>query len=135
MPKIKVQRVAEFIYAWRDFNIYINGLTYKIGNGQNIEIEVPSGTHTIRASVDWCDSNTLEVDVQDTQSKTIIVRNNARYQLSLIIILLPMAAFLFDSATDIFGKIGIVILLYGIQILLFRKVLPKKYLLLEQFEY
>lgn len=74
MPKLSIQRTSEFENRARKINIEINGeLVCKIKNGEHISLDIPSGKHSIQAKIDWCTSNRLELDVEDTSHLKIVL--------------------------------------------------------------
>jgi hypothetical protein len=129
--KIKLKRDNDFIYGFRNFSINVDDSCYALENGQCIELEVTEGDHIIKASIDWCYSNTLHLNGQNSEDRVIVIRNNYLYQVLLVVILLPLAVFLIDSDTNFIALIGIVFSFQVLAILLFNTVWKHKYLLLE----
>jgi len=67
MPKILIHRISEFENRARKIKIELDGKPVaKIKNGEKLKLDVPSGKHTIQAKIDWCSSNLLDLDVDDS---------------------------------------------------------------------
>ena len=72
MPKLQINRISEFKNRARKINIKLdNESIAKIKNGEKLELDIPVGTHTLQAKIDWCSSNLLELEMDD--SSTIVV--------------------------------------------------------------
>ncbi len=74
MPKLIIHRISEFENRARKIKIELNGeLAVTIKNGETLELDIPSGTHTIQAKIDWCSSNLLELEANDTSSIEVVL--------------------------------------------------------------
>lgn len=70
MQKLIIKRSSEWTNKFRAIEIYLD--EKKIGNiedGEIKEFEVEPGKHTIKAKIDWCGSNSLELYIEDNQTK------------------------------------------------------------------
>jgi len=73
MPKLLIHRISEFENRARKIKIELDGTPFaKIKNGEDLELEIPSGKHTLQAKIDWCSSNLIELDI-DNSSKIKVV--------------------------------------------------------------
>lgn len=74
MPTIRLYRPPEFINSTRQYKIFVDG--EKIGtivNGDTLEFDLPAGTHTMQAKIDWCSSPEFTFSVKNGETKTINV--------------------------------------------------------------
>ena len=64
---IRITRVRPYSELIRSYKIFIDG-AYRgeIKIGETKEFEVENGSHTVCAKIDWCRSNRLCVDVNDS---------------------------------------------------------------------
>lgn len=70
MGKIIISRVQEWNNRFRQFGIYVDG--QKIGtiaNGEIKTFEIPDGTHSIKAKIDWCGSRQIDFSVSAEEKK------------------------------------------------------------------
>ena len=74
MSKITFYRPAYPRDIFRRYKIFLNGekISY-IWMGKNIELDVPSGHYEITATIDWCSSPTLTIDVAPEENLSIVV--------------------------------------------------------------
>ena len=64
---IRITRNSPSDVMRRAYRIYIDGVYRgKIKRKETKEFEVENGSYEIRAKIDWCGSNTLRVDVNDS---------------------------------------------------------------------
>jgi len=103
MANIKIQRTSEYINLMRDYRLFIDG--QKIGtiaNGKTKEFEITAGQHSIVAKIDWCSSPELTFDLNDTDTKTVLIggfkNSNWIMPLTIVIIVLCFVlTYAFDS--------------------------------------
>ncbi len=72
MAKLIVKRANEYMNMTRKINLYIDG--NKVGviaNNKTEEFEIPEGTHTIKAKVDWCGSRDFQFSVSTGETKYV----------------------------------------------------------------
>ena len=72
MQKLIIKRSSEWTNKFRAIAIYLDGK--KIGDieyGEIKEFEIEPGIHNIKAKIDWCRSNSLELYIEDNQTKCI----------------------------------------------------------------
>ncbi|MEP3210827.1 MAG: hypothetical protein ABJN95_16615 [Maribacter sp.] len=68
MPKLSIKRISEFENRARKIQINLDGkIVATIKNGEQLELDVPTGKHTVQAKIDWCSSNLIEFEA-DTLS-------------------------------------------------------------------
>ena len=74
MPKLLVTRTSEWNNRMREIGIYLNNEKIGvIGNGEIKEFEVTGGMYVIRAKIDWCGSNHIEVIISDDETTSVEV--------------------------------------------------------------
>jgi hypothetical protein len=74
MATIKIQRTSEYINLLRNYRLFIDG--QKIGtiaNGKTKEFEITAGRHSIVGKIDWCSSPELTFDINDNDTKTLLI--------------------------------------------------------------
>lgn len=65
---IRLKRAPRFIYSFRKFSVFIDGKKVgTIGNGKEEFYDVPSGQHSVKIRVGWCNSHEQMVDLQPGQ--------------------------------------------------------------------
>lgn len=72
MAKLIIRRTSEWNNRMRSFGIYLND--QKIGtirNGEIKEFEVEPGIHELKAKIDWCESETIKVEVKADKAKAL----------------------------------------------------------------
>jgi hypothetical protein len=58
----------------RDYRLFIDGQKIgSIGNAQTKDFEIPPGRHSVIAKIDWCSSPELSIEINDHDSKTLLV--------------------------------------------------------------
>jgi hypothetical protein len=58
----------------RSYEIKVDGTSRgSVKRGRDFTVELPAGTHSIRASIDWAGSPTLEVDIRAGQVVELVV--------------------------------------------------------------
>ena len=72
MSTLKINRPFEFVNGARNYSIFIDGnFSGKIKNGQRVEFPLSEGKHTVKATIDWCSSNTLFLHIHHDEIKEI----------------------------------------------------------------
>ncbi len=72
MPTLVINRTNEYANRWRAIDIYVDG--QKIGgvsNGETKQFEIPVGTHTVCAKIDWCSSNDVPIDLSINEAEVL----------------------------------------------------------------
>ena len=72
MGKLIIERSSEWNNMARAIGIYIDGR--KVGtlaHGQTESFEMMPGKHAIRAKIDWCSSQILEMEFSDKEERTV----------------------------------------------------------------
>lgn len=74
MATIRIRRTNDYMNLMRDYRLYIDGQKIgAIGNGETKDFEVTGGHHTVIAKIDWCSSPDLSFEINENDSKTILV--------------------------------------------------------------
>jgi hypothetical protein len=74
MAIIKIQRTSDYINLMRDYRLFIDGQKIgSIGNAQIKDFEIPAGRHSVIAKIDWCSSPELSFEINEHDSKTLLV--------------------------------------------------------------
>lgn len=69
MAKIIINRSSEYSNKLRSIGIYLNDK--KIGDlsdGESKEFEIEEGKHQIRAKIDWCRSNPIDLKINSDET-------------------------------------------------------------------
>lgn len=74
MAKVKIQRTNDYMNLFRDYRLYIDGQKIgSIGNAEIKDFEIPAGRHFLIAKIDWCSSQELSFEIDEDDSKTLLV--------------------------------------------------------------
>lgn len=74
MPSIKLKRISRYYGALRTLNVVLDqDKIIPLRSGEEKEIDLPSGTHTLIAKMDWARSLPLSITIQEDQSKRVVV--------------------------------------------------------------
>jgi hypothetical protein len=74
MAIIKIQRTSDYMNLMRDYRLFIDGQKIgSIGNAQIKDFEIPAGRHSVIAKIDWCSSPELFFEINEHDSKTLLV--------------------------------------------------------------
>ena len=97
MATIKIRRTNDYINSLREYRLFIDG--QKIGtirNGQIKAFEIPIGRHSIIAKIDWCSSPELFFEINNSDSKVLLVGGlkNGRWIMPLIMVILTLSVLL-----------------------------------------
>lgn len=69
MALLVIKRNSEYVNKLRKIGIYVNSVkTDEISDGETIALELPNGTYTIKAKIDWCSSNLLTINMYDDKA-------------------------------------------------------------------
>jgi len=69
MPSIVIARTSEYINRARNIAIYVDEVMVdKISNGETRKIQVEEGPHRVKATIDWCSSPELSLDLHGNES-------------------------------------------------------------------
>lgn len=72
MPKLIVKRANEYMNRARKIALYIDGnKAGVIGNNKTEEFEIPEGTHTLKAKIDWLGSRDFQFSVAAGETKYV----------------------------------------------------------------
>lgn len=72
MSKITINRVPGYSNKYRKFQLILdNNFIADIKEGEIKTIEVEPGRHTLKAKIDWCQSNELDLNVEEGESKNL----------------------------------------------------------------
>ncbi|MEM8944593.1 MAG: hypothetical protein AAGD11_05355 [Planctomycetota bacterium] len=76
---IRVSRTTSLADGLRAYRIRVNGKTVgKVMPGKSVDIPVSAGQHSVVAKVDWCGSQTLDVDVRAGEVVNLQCASNLR---------------------------------------------------------
>jgi hypothetical protein len=74
MPSIKLKRTSRYYGSLRTLNVEIDqDKIIPLRYAEEKEIDLPSGTHTLIAKMDWARSLPLSIIIPEGQSKTVVV--------------------------------------------------------------
>lgn len=74
MATIRIRRTNDYMNLLRDYRLYIDGQKIgTIGNSQSKDFEIPAGQHSVIARIDWCSSQEISFEINENDSKTILV--------------------------------------------------------------
>jgi hypothetical protein len=72
MQKLIIKRSSQWTNKFRAIEIYLDEKKIgEIGDNEITKFDVEPGRHTIKAKIDWCRSNTLELHIENNQTKYI----------------------------------------------------------------
>lgn len=88
MAEIVVRRMEA---SWQDrkrsYGIFIDGTqAAKVANGKEVRIPLLPGKHVVVLKIDWCKSNTVDVELRPDEVKTLECGPNAKPLLALLYI-------------------------------------------------
>lgn len=64
MAKIIINRSSEFSNCWSTIGIYLNEKKIEdLHNGESKEFEIEEGEYRLRAEIDWCRSNPVDLKI------------------------------------------------------------------------
>jgi hypothetical protein len=86
MVTLTVSRDSGYVDNLRAYHILLDGKKIgKLKNGETREFTVDPGSHSIKAKIDWCSSQTLDFTATDGEPLVFHVKSNLRgMRLSLI---------------------------------------------------
>ncbi len=71
MSRLVLHRENNYVNRMRSYKIYLDGtLLDTISNGKSKEIEIPDGTHSLQAKMDWCSSPPVPFEVGQNATAT-----------------------------------------------------------------
>ena len=53
----------------------------KVRRGETFETEIPIGLRKVRLDIDWCSSNSVEVEISETSSELVCGNNSAGWKI------------------------------------------------------
>lgn len=72
MAKLMLQRSTQYFGHIRSLKIKIDtDLVVNLKSGETKTIEIPAGSHSIQASMDWCKSPILQLVIEEEETKKI----------------------------------------------------------------
>ena len=75
--KLIITRASAFVNKLRNVSIYVNDKEVgTIADGETKEFEIESGAITVRANIDWCSSQKLELNAQPNSVIKLALSNN-----------------------------------------------------------
>ena len=94
MSKLIIRRDSEWANKRRPFELYLNGRKFaEIKDRQVLSFEIPEGKYQLKAKVDWCGSQPLNIEIREGEVKRVEVKGFifSKYFLPLAV----MAGFLY----------------------------------------
>jgi len=86
MAKLIITRKSEFFNWARDYRICLNGEEIgKIASGKTKEFDIPEGTNTLKAKIDWCGSQDFRISVNKDETRNILIKGFPRGSLMMIL--------------------------------------------------
>ncbi|MDR5589952.1 hypothetical protein [Christiangramia sp. SM2212] len=74
MPKLIIKRNSEWANKMRPFEIYINGIKLTdIKDKEVLAFEIPEGNYQLKARIDWCGSQPLNIKISEGEIKRVEV--------------------------------------------------------------
>ena len=118
MTKLIIKRTSEFNNKARYFGVYVNGdKVGAIADGETKEFNIKPGKNQLMAKIDWCQSQTLEFEIQENETKTIEL---AGFKYSNLIIPLIAVIFLGYYVLKVAFKIDLIFLIFvGVVVFLY----------------
>jgi hypothetical protein len=87
MAKIIITRTSEYKNKARKIKIELNGeVVGKIKDGQTIEFPVSHGMYVIKATIDWCSSNSVDVNLKRNSTIYLLLGSGSSSDLIGIIL-------------------------------------------------
>lgn len=75
MAQISISRVSQYSNKLRKIKIVLNDqVVDHISDGETKVLNVRAGKHRLMAKIDWCQSNILELDLLEDESKDITLK-------------------------------------------------------------
>ena len=107
MATFIINRTSEYLNRGRRYSICIDGKEMgKMVNGETKEFNVSPGQHSVFAKIDWCSSETLSIDINEQETKTLKVggfkNGNWMMPAGLILLVLSYVFNLLFSVTYLF---------------------------------
>ena len=97
MATIKIRRTNDYINVMRDYRLFIdNQKIGTISNGQTKDFEIQAGRHSLIAKIDWCRSQELFFEINNNETKIILVGalKHSKWSMPLIGIILTLSILL-----------------------------------------
>jgi len=97
MATIKIRRTNDYINVMRDYRLFIdNQKIGTISNGQTKDFENQAGRHSLIAKIDWCRSQELFFEINNNETKIILVGalKHSKWSMPLIGIILTLSILL-----------------------------------------
>ena len=70
MPQITINRVSGYSNKLRKIKLFLDGVEIdQIRDGESKTFSISTGTHKLRAKIDWCQSNEIEFDISEGEIK------------------------------------------------------------------
>ncbi|MBW8523938.1 YusG family protein [Chryseobacterium chendengshani] len=68
MAKIIINRSSEFSNILRSIEIFLdNEKIGEIKDGESKEFEIAAGNHALKAKIDWCSSNLINLNIKEEE--------------------------------------------------------------------
>jgi len=80
MSEIIINRRSEFTNYFRKINIVLDGQPVAaLKNGESTKIQVQAGSHKLKATIDWCQSNVVSFEINDGETKIWNLRGSSPF--------------------------------------------------------
>lgn len=80
MATLTINRSSEYANRLRDIALWLNNEKIgTVGNGKSVDFEIPAGSHTLQAKIDWCTSNEVSFQVPDKGSRQFQLTSFAKH--------------------------------------------------------
>lgn len=101
MTKLTIKRTSEWTNRMRDIGIYLDGKKIgTIANGETKEFEIDPGAHTLKSKIDWCGSEEIKLNLQESETK-VIELSGFKYGKIIMPFSLIISAFYFWSGSKL----------------------------------
>jgi len=79
MAALRIRRPIQFADLIRKYRLFVDDVQMgEIRPDSEIEIQVTPGTHCVLARIDWCSSNSLQIEIEQGQVFDLEVGSNIR---------------------------------------------------------
>lgn len=135
MAKLIIKRTSEWNNRMRDIGIYLDGEKIGvIGNGETKEFEIVPGEHKLKTKIDWCSSETLNIELYENESQKIKLSGfKLGKWLMPVALIISIVYFAFDEQLDFNPLIFLFLILpIGLYIVYHLTIGRSKYLTLKR---
>lgn len=124
-----IKRPKQYADLFRHYTIFVNGTERgTISSGDTLNITELSGNINLTAKIDWCITSDFNINADNNETVTLIVKNNnvlANILLSISIIITTGIPFIFGDF-NFLRPVGIVFAIAAFATILYRLTLGRK---------